>query len=204
MTCIQELYASACLYTLRPGLFSRGGEHSGTCYHENTVKHNKAAGDWAVPGLNARSFFYFCSSCLTKNKSFLPVCCWGKQIDKRPLCFNRGCTVTSWLCGRSPGRGFRRCTSACTAGASWGTDAWKHWAGTWYRKGAGCCYWSRCGSRCPCRPQHCPDPRLSMRGHRQTAHGEETRGGMLYYVMWVNNSDAFFLFAVTEQKNAYI
>lgn len=51
MTCIQELYASACLYTLRPGLFSRGGEHSGTCYHENTVKHNKAAGDWTVQGL---------------------------------------------------------------------------------------------------------------------------------------------------------
>lgn len=113
-------------------------------------------------------------------------------MNKRPLCFNHGCTVTSWLCGRSPGRGFHRYTSACSAGASWGTGAWKRWAGTWYRRGVGCCYWSRCGSRCPCRPQRCPDPRLFVQGHRQTAHGEETRGGMLYYIMCVNNSDALF------------
>lgn len=68
--------------------------------------------------------------------------------------------VTSWLCDHSPARGCRRCMSACSAGASWDTGAWKHWAGRWCSKEAECCYWSHCGSRCPCHPQHCLGPRL--------------------------------------------
>lgn len=174
MTCIQELYASACLYTLRPGLFSRGGEHSGTCYHENTVKHNKVAGDWAVQGLTPALFSTFA---LPVSPTANPFSLFAVRANWwTRLCFNRGCTVTSWVCGHSPGRGFHRCTSACSAGASWGTDAWKRWAGTWYRRGVGCCYWSHCGSRCPCRPQRCPDPRLDS----------TKRGGKRWHVVLCN------------------
>lgn len=48
---IHDLYTrtvrlSVLVYNWGKGHSLEGGEHSGTCYHENTEKHNKAAGDW--------------------------------------------------------------------------------------------------------------------------------------------------------------
>lgn len=83
--------------------------------------------------------------------------------------------VTSWLCGRSPAHVCRRCRSVCIAVASWDIGALKHWAGRWCRREAGYCYWSRCGSRCPCRPRRCPGPRLFPQSQRETGQSDKAR-----------------------------
>lgn len=187
MTCIQELCASACLYTRRPGLFSRGGEHSGTCYHVQygetkqgsrglSCRREKYCSSNGHIALRWEVWHYifsikqstlvsvtFCQSAMTTS--------WTRNLL---VCM---VPVTSWLCGRSPARGFHHCRSVCSAGASWGIGAWKRWAGRWCSREEACCYWSHCGSHCPCRPQRCLDPRLLTRGQRETGQSEGSRIG---------------------------
>lgn len=89
------------------------------------------------------------------------------QIFSVQLGVDYGMIVTSWLCVRSPTHGFHHCRSVCSAGASWGIDAWKRWAGRWCSKEVECCYWSHCGSRCPYRRQRCLDPHLHGQSQRK-------------------------------------
>lgn len=150
---------------------------------------------------NSFVFLVFFSSCLTKMKPFslllihfdsLPWESHEKLTAQSQLWLQGGCRllVTSCLCGRSPAHAFRRCRSVCSAGASWDTGAWKRWAGRWCSREAGCCYWSHCGSHCPCRPRRCPDPRLFTQTQRETGQWEGERreedfGSELYHTAFV-------------------
>lgn len=101
--------------------------------------------------------------------------------------------VTSWLCGRhSPAHGFHHHRGVCSAVASWDIGAWKRWAGRWCSREEECYYWSRCGSRCPCRLQHCLGPRLhrcnGVRSNTRKPHYSRVHFSIKVFYIIVNNN----------------
>lgn len=108
---IQELCASACLYTLRPGLFSRGGEHSGTCYHVQYSETKQGSRGlsclrakcsiYSFSTLNSSVLLVFFSSRLTKTKPFSLLLLhsdsppWQSHEKKPPLSLSCGEVVAA-------------------------------------------------------------------------------------------------------------
>lgn len=101
--------------------------------------------------------------------------------------------VTSLLCGHySPCHGFHHHRSICSAGASWDIGAWKRWAGRWCSREAECYYWSHCGSRCPCRRQHCLDRHLRKHsGMKHKVRKPDYSCVQLLFCILVNNYYSF-------------